>query len=970
MSKFEKRHPRTSATPTSQSGNDGEVRATPHSPPRPEPTQLALPGQRHSLQCDIDTIMSLLLNEDFTTYQLRLSFLTHHRHVGDGVGERLINLPTGVLNNPAFRAAGWLPDTQAVKRCYSPPIPTTGAAGADAASYFRAPTRARGISLEEGGGERDEGAGGMVTGRAGSEDTIPAGALMAANERKRRQRTRREMLDEEDSSDLESDESDDEEKSAARGIQFAKMPVRDRSKSSPTKPLDGDDGPALMITSPSRPPEAVGQGLRRGSLGQVEAIKQRARRGTTTSSEMSSDNDSLDPGAFGRKLPGRPGGQRRVHLAERIQEEEVPLPGREEDEGGESELDSDVGEASDLSDEFEVDAGTADSTSLLGLGVVGVQGISSDISPLKAPPSMPLAVKAQPADASLGNQEGAVAVKPLPKLPPGQRITSLAPPSLITMALKGDSPGQSNDKPFQRFAGLSGKGEASPLWIKIYAPFSSTPSRALEVPMRRQKEGEKVKVTDLIGLSLWRYNEEDFEPAVGDDGDGEANINRWTLRIVEDEEVDFDFPALVRTRPVTDFTSNNNRPPQRRARDMPWDEFGLVRATDEQFKDNEALTPSIGTSAIGTPNTSAMPTPRLGPSDTQQRPTTALRADTDHSAQISRSATPALQAPRHPITGPSFASSALRKETGNALDLPQRDEAQSTPRIGPPKTITLHFTDPNTFSSTTLTIETTTDTYIAEILAEGCRKLQLEKALYVLKVHGTQTVAPSDRTVEALGEKLSLDLVRRRFIGAGAGGDGMFGLGLSGSPGSSSPNAPLELDNLTTPGGGPASGGRRGKKGTGGLYPTAATHYANPGPTLNLGLGLGLGLDIGGKKYSVLRKQPLSFAPSHPRTLIITPEYLQILPAAPPGTPGVMGQAGAGGGKVTNVAMGSIVGVKVSRKHPRIVRVLVYRAGVSAPGAAGAAGAQETKRYDFECETAAVAAEVVRDVRKALEGLE
>jgi len=73
---------------------------------------------------------------------------------------------------------------------------------------------------------------------------------------------------------------------------------------------------------------------------------------------------------------------------------------------------------------------------------------------------------------------------------------------------------------------------------------------------------------------------------------------------------------------------------------------------------------------------------------------------------------------------------------------------------------------------------------------------------------------------------------------------------------------------------------------------------------------------------------------------------------------------------VTNVAMGSIVGVKVSRKHPRIVRVLVYRAGVSAPGAAGAAGAQETKRYDFECETAAVAAEVVRDVRKALEGLE
>ncbi|KAK5174518.1 Component of a membrane-bound complex containing the Tor2p kinase [Saxophila tyrrhenica] len=913
--------------------------------------------------------MSLLLNEDFTTYQLRLSFLNNHRHVGDGVGERLINLPTGVLNNPAFRAAGWLPDTQAVKRCYSPPIPTTGAAGADAGSYFRAPTRTRGISIEEDRPVREsEDAGGMVTGRAGSEDTIPAGTLMAANDRKRRQRTRREMLEEEDSSDLDSDDSEDDEKSAARGISFAKMPVRDRSKSSPANPLEADegaDGPALMITSPSRPPEVVAEALRRGSLGQVEAIKQRARRDTTTSSEMSSDSEALDPNAFGRKLPGRPGGQRRVHLAERIQEEEdLPRRPAEEDEAGESELeDSDVGEASDLSDEFDVDAGTADSASLLGLGVVGGQGIGSETSPMKALPDMPPAVPAEPRHSVAGKSATDDAMTPLPKLPPGHRLTAVVPPSLITMALRGNSPGQSTDKPFQRFAEWSGKDESSPLWIKIYAPFSSTPSKALQVPIRRQREGEKATVTDLIGLSLWRYNEEGYKPPVGDKGDEEANINRWTLRIVEDEEIDFDFPALVRTRPVTDFTSNNNRPPQRRARDKPWDEFGLVRATDEQFKENEALTPSIGTSTMGTPNLTAAPTPRPSEPELQVCPATAVRSETETSVQTTRSTTPALQAPRHPITGPSFASSALRKETGNALDLPQRDEAQSTPRTGAPKTITVHFTDQNTFASTTVPIQTTADTYIAEIFAEGCHKLNLEKALYVLKVHGTQTVAPSDRTVEALGDKLSLDLVRRRFIGAGAG-DGMFGLGLSGSPGSTSPNAPLELNNITTPGGGNAAGGgKKHKKGTGAGYTNPNAQLTNAS-NLNLGLGRGLGLDIGGKRYNVLRKQPLSFAPSHPRTLIITAEYLTILPAAPPGTPGVMGAAGAGGGKVTNVPMSSIVGVKVSGRHPKMVRVLVFRA------AAGGAGAQETKRYDFECDSGNVATEIVSEVRKALEGLE
>ena len=251
--------------------------------------------------------MSLLLNDEFSTYQLRLAYL---QNIHDGVGERLINLNTSVLNNPAFRAAGWVPDTSAVKRCYSPPIPTTGAGVRN--EYFQVPRR--NLRDQE---DEDRDGGGMVTGHQGSEDTIGAGGL--ANERKRR-RTRKEQLEEDDSSDL-SDDSEEEEKSAAHGIKFSKMPVRGRSKSSPEDALKAElekDGPALMGTSPSRPPENVVQGLRRGSMGQVEAVKQRARRDTTTSSDMSSENE-LDPQIFNRKIPGRPGGKKRVLLTERIQ---------------------------------------------------------------------------------------------------------------------------------------------------------------------------------------------------------------------------------------------------------------------------------------------------------------------------------------------------------------------------------------------------------------------------------------------------------------------------------------------------------------------------------------------------------------------------------------------------------------------------------------------------------------------------
>lgn len=842
--------------------------------------------------------MSLLHNEDFAVYNLRLGYLNH---IHDGVGERLIHLDAAVLNNPAFRTAGWLPDTAAIKRCYSPPIPTGTSDFSN--EYFQRP-RPRAASGE--GGEEGDG-GGMVTGQ-GSEDTLgPTGM----NERKRERRRRKEQVAEDDSSDL-SDDSDEDAAGPAQSIKFSKMPLRRRAQSSPRTAKhakvgfdvdddddeDGEDdvgGPALVVTSPSRPseptPTTAVTRIRSGSSGAVEAIKARARRDTATSSEVHSDLEEDD-----------------------------------------DEEDLDVGEASDLSDEFE---GTADSPSMLGMG--GLPGASegSATSPIRPPPHMLPAISA----GAHSPRKHKDALPRLPKLPPGQRPMSIAQPqSMISMMLKG-SPSAADDKPFQRFAVLSGKDESNPLWIKIYAPFSAKPAQPIHVPLRRTKDDRPITVAELIGLSLWRYVEEDFQPALQPE---EGNINHWTLRIVEDEEIDYDFPALVRTRPVVDFTSNNNRPPQRRARDKPWDEFGLVKATPEQFQENEQLTPqldvtaSTSTAPLFTPR-SEMPPPKL-----PSIPSSKSTADAPPTPRR-----PSFNPARNPITGPSFAPSALRKDSSARLDLPQPATRSGASKTGAPRTVQVYHTDLQTFSTRTETYETTTDSYIAEIFEQSCLRLGLERALYVLKVHGTQTVAPPDRTIEALGEKLALDLVQRRFPGTG--------MGLSGSPGSSSPNAPLELipanatPNNTHPS--KRKGGNAMMKNF--MHPLAlqssrhaAAGGAGGGSTFNL---LYFNGSEGGKRYNVLRKQPLSFAATHPRTLIITPEYMTIMPSA-------ANDGAAFAGKVTNVPMSSIIGAKCSRKHPKMVRILVYRE-------------KETKRYDFEAGSREEAEGVVGDVRRGMEAV-
>lgn len=629
---------------------------------------------------------------------------------------------------------------------------------------------------------------------------------------------------------------------AAQQIRFAKMPVRIRSGSSPIRGTNMDDVD-ILVTSPSR---RSGDGrLRRGSLGAVEAVKQRARRDTTTSSDMSSENE-LDPSIFKRRHVNPTKAAKASNLlAEKHKEDEREQAGNLADT-----IDEDSGEESgrtSLSSEF---AEAADSGSLLD-GVhnpLAASSLTDMQSAMSLDPNSPKKVNRNPPSSMLQ------------ALPPPRPISTIQPVSLLGQAIKARQSKPKN--PIEAFARLSGKGVLDPLYIKIYAPFSECPSKPYDMPLQRSiqdsnsGENPQVTVADAIGLSLWRYQEEGLKPSIEHP---KLNVNRWTLRMVDDGEVEFDFPALMRTRPMVDFTSNNNRSARGRSRERPYDEFALVEATDAQYKENQSSTPNY-----------------------EQQMSPAKEEDLDFAPpqqdSYEKKEPPTLTTDRPFTTG-------LRRPPAAPADKAIVPASHSTPRMGPAKLLKIHFTSLEAFTQIT-TIEVTTDTYIAEVLDTVCKRWKLDKAYHILKVTGTNTVAPVDRTVEAIGNRTDLDLVRRRFANDGA-------LGISGSPGSSSPNAPLTLT-AETP--------KKGKRTAQMMHPLSQKQDV-------------LGSTARYKRYNVIRKQPMSFTPSHQRVLLMDEDYLHILP----------GEAGKTlfdtSAKTSRVPFSMIVGCKVSRRHPKTFRV-------------------------------------------------
>ena len=633
------------------------------------------------------------------------------------------------------------------------------------------------------------------------------------------------------------------------------MPVRNRSGSSPIR-SSFKDGVEVIITSPSR---RSNQGrLRSGSLTSVEAVKQRARRDTTTSSEISSENE-LDPSIFRR---------RQINPTKAAKASNLLAAKAEEDERQQlrnltDTINEDDGEESDGSSLSSAFGETLDSGSLLD------DMVSSSLTDIPAPLNLN---KESP------NKPKSTVQNLLQALPPARPISTIQPVSLLGQALKARQSKPKN--PVEVFARLSGKGVPDPLYIRIYAPFSEKPDSPFDMPLLKNVQdndsGEKPQVTvaEAIGLALWRYREEGLKPPLEE---SKLNVNSWTLRMVDDGEVEYDFPALVRTRPIADFASNNSRGVRGRSREKPYDEFALVEATEAQVKENQSLTPKYDKYASTTDEAPVEPT-----STSTTTITTTIKRQSQPTEKKEVASAPSL--------GP-------RKPTTTILaDKPALPVTHSTPRMGPAKQLRIHFTSLEASTQVT-TIEVTTDTYLAEVLDNVCKRWKLDKAYHSLKVSGTNTIAPVDRTVEALGARTDLDLVRRRFANDGA-------LGIAGSPGSSSPNAPLMLPSSTG-----AETSRKGGKGRTGLGAGVGIHPLAQKQDL-------LGSTAKYKKYNVIRKQPMSFAPSHQRVLLMDEDYMHILP-------GETGKTlfSEGSGKTSRVPFSMIVGCKVSRRHPKTFRV-------------------------------------------------
>src|SRR5204863_5700004 len=165
------------------------------------------------------------------------------------------------------------------------------------------------------------------------------------------------------------------------------------------------------------------------------------------------------------------------------------------------------------------------------------------------------------------------------------------------------------------------------------------------------------------------------------------------------------------------------------------DEFALVEATPAEFEENEALYPKVGTAAT------------VDESNLVPVPIQAVQLGSGNKG---------LGLGRvNPILGQPF-SSALNDSTLTPADRPAVPTSHATPRMGISKTLKIRFLDLEATQITSM--NTSTDSYIAELLDSVCKKWGLDKGNHLLKVTGSNTVAPLDRTVEALGDIAELDL--------------------------------------------------------------------------------------------------------------------------------------------------------------------------------------------------------------------
>lgn len=348
--------------------------------------------------------------------------------------------------------------------------------------------------------------------------------------------------------------------------------------------------------------------------------------------------------------------------------------------------------------------------------------------------------------------------------PPIRPVSQIQPISALTQLLQAKAREAAN--PMEPYRLFSGKGELTPVTLKLYIPYSprSSPSEIiinrLPKPPSGDRGNKETTVAEAIGFALYKYIEDKKEPTLRVEL---CDINQWTLRMVDDGEPDEDFPPLERTQPVTAYiVKKSGRGGRLGARETKLEgEFALVEATPEQYVENARVTPGLGPPKKKV----ADPTPPGTAVSTDVAITAIITTTTTTTTSASASAGHSLQMQLQPLFIPG------------------------PPKTGSSKIIRIHISTIDEFAQS-VSVCVTSDTYIGEVLEQVCRKKHLDKSKYILRLTGHPNVVwPLERAVSALGDRAELDLVKRKvlpeekekekeIISPGAGESGSAGVGV------------------------------------------------------------------------------------------------------------------------------------------------------------------------------------------------
>ncbi|CDU24488.1 related to Stress-activated map kinase interacting protein 1 [Sporisorium scitamineum] len=492
--------------------------------------------------------------------------------------------------------------------------------------------------------------------------------------------------------------------------------------------------------------------------------------------------------------------------------------------------------------------------------------------------------------------------------------------SMLSSMLQKQDSGPEN--PFAAFyAGIAGRAATVPsMTVEIYFPWAesrqpqlSSPPASGAISVHPKTKSMKLNIRkdatmeEVIGYGLYCYVEEGWKPELDTASSSRSDAEReartttmgWTLMIVEDGEVDDDFPAIDQSLLLGKFGG---------------DEFAICEATSNQIRQHRDAYTNIARRTIRAPTTSKTPGNKPGGAG-ESGVAGSSTVDASQSTLVGGAKSGAGAISGNPALANRLGMPGAGNQVAGSLINIQgtpifASGALSRSALGSSsQSIFLRvLVTPNPEVRYKTTLQVPSDMYLADVLEMICRKRHLSNADdWALIVPDKSIVVPLDRTVESLQGNHDLALVRRSSLGA-LGGTGAL------SSSSTNPNASIFKRYSAT------------------SDPNATSGQPKYTKALDIAAAY--------KSYTVYRKSPMFGGRHNERSLTLDGDWLHIMPTDMKTF-----------GKAASFHVSSVVACKLSSKVANGFKLVVWR---ESP--------RDTKRYDFEADSARIAAEIVREI--------